>query len=120
MDLFEFDLDSAAENGAEMFIHNPVTGEKTDASITLKGADSHTFRNAAMEIAEGDLGRDEYIDRMADLLAAVTVGWKGIEWDGKPLKFSQKEAKRIYIERAWLRNDIDAFISERSNFFAAA
>ncbi|MGB0957540.1 MAG: hypothetical protein ACPGUF_03615, partial [Litorivicinus sp.] len=104
--------------GGVLAIRHPVTGEKTDATITLKGADSATFRNAAMALAEGD--DDDVEGRAAKLLAAITVGWSNVEADGKPVKFSPDAAEKMFAQHAWLRMAADTFVSDRANFFGNA
>jgi len=50
-------------------------------------------------------------------LAKITVGCY-LVMDGKPIKFSAQAIKDLYFnpEFTWIREQVEAFIRERSNF----
>ena len=126
MDLKQFDVAATAEKGVYLVLEHPVTGEELDAKIKLIGRDSSRFRNKMRDIAQkaAAAGKKrktvdlEKADREgAELLAACTLGWVGIEEEGKPVPFSEAEAVRLYTDYRWIREQVDAFIADRANFF---
>lgn len=138
MDIFDLDLNSAAEDGAAMTVVHPTTGEDLTyvssngetrpIRIFLKGNDSAAFRNR-MDFHMRKNGRNdrkqmslaEMQDQSADLLASVTTGWEGVTWniDGvkADLECTRENAKMLYKERPWLRKQVDEFVAEPENFF---
>lgn len=136
MDLMQF---QAAE-GADLIIEHPVTGkpigdidQKTGAlvkvlKIKLAGKDSDvhkaqsrkmlnrrlnnqkTRRNSAMTV-------EELEEEGLGMLVACTLGWENVELEGKELPFSAENARMVYTKFPWIREQVDAFIGERENFF---
>lgn len=126
MDLSTLDLRKAADKGATMTLRHPVTDEDTDIKITVLGSDSVTFRSAVSRLEREFGGKKkrptiaEQERRTVDLLVAVTTGWENIDWDGKPLAFSADNAQMLYTERHWIREQVDAFMSDRGNYSPSA
>lgn len=126
MDLTQINLTEAAEIGAYLELEHPVTGEKLDAIIHLAGTDSAEYRKKQKEIQskriakmargkKSDLTTSD--DEECDLLASCTLGWRGIFNGKEEVKFSQAAAKKLYLETYWIREQVDAFIGDRANFF---
>ncbi len=132
MDFADLDVSSAADSGATLHIEHPTTGEPlfTEAgkpiTVRVKGADSKSFRQEMHRLAEAQAGKRQKVTRAKaetnaiELLASVTIGWDGIVWEGEPLKFSEENARMLYRERPWLREQVDEFIADRANFFKDA
>lgn len=128
MDLKNLDMRAAAEAGATMTLHHPVTDEiLSDAkgnpvTITVLGTDSREFRRKLDEInrnrqrKRGTPSLVESERSAAELLAAVTREWTGIEWDGKVLECTPSNAEMLYRERSWVRQQVDEFVAEVGNF----
>lgn len=126
-DLFDLDLGVAAEDGAPMELVHPTTGVvlETDGRpirIFLKGNDSATFRNRMdFHMRRNRKGKDQTLAEMeqqsADLLSYVTTGWEGIMWQGEPIPFTRENAKKLYLDRPWIRKQVDEFVAEAENFF---
>lgn len=130
MELNKLDTRKGAEQGIDLEIVDP-NGEKTEIVITIRGADSHTYQAKFTEIRrrvnnqlqkmrrdrlpQGDL--DAYD---IELLAAVTVGWKGIDLDGASFPFSESNAQRLYADYPAIREQVDAAVNDRSNFLPGA
>lgn len=138
MDIFDLDLTGAAEDGAELIVKHPISGEDftylaedgtlKPVKIVLKGNDSKAFRDRIDYFSRKSGRNDKKVytiaeieDRSSDLLAAVTVSWEGITWpiDGvkQNLPCTRENAKMLYKERPWLRHQVDEFVSETENFF---
>lgn len=109
----------------------PLGGEKTQITIELAGIDSETYRNAKhktankrMERAQRMAGKyklsaEELEEEQLQLLADCTIGWKNIELNGKPLEFSIPNAKKLYADFPWIRQQVDTFTGDRGNFFGS-
>lgn len=127
MDFANYETKTNAEKGVEMVVINPSNGEKTDAKIRLNGRDSSAFRNAmkaqaqkAMEASkrkDEPAGADDYEVETCKTLAACTISWEGVVEDGKAVEFSKEAAASLYLKYGWLRDQVDRFIGDRTNFF---
>jgi len=129
MDLNALSTTEKAGSGFKMEIVNPATGVPTDASITIVGIDSKVYQEAQHRIANKRMKRmnnrgslkfnltsEEVEIESIELLARCTLGWDNIDWEGSPLKFSLENAKMIYSELLWLREQCVAAMEDRSNF----
>lgn len=107
-------------------IRDAKTGE--EAWIELYSSDSavarhHNFAVTRRRLNTGARGQrikispEELEAEAIDLLAALTTNWSLINMDGTPLKepFSPESARELYKE-AWLREQVDDFVSDRANF----
>lgn len=132
MDLSTLDTTSAAETGATLIVRHPVTGEDLKGedgnpmTLTLLGADSGAFKRAVSDSMKSNKGRKDLSIADAerstvDMLARVTTGMSdNWTWDKEPFPFSKENIKRLYTERPWMREQVDAFIADRSNFLDAS
>lgn len=133
MDLSELDSVKAAEQGAAMELLHPVSkaplkqADGTPITITLAGTDSDRFRKAEREKANRRLNAttrkpldvDTFKADGIDLLVACTITWSGIKVAGELLDCTPANAARVYKEFPWIKEQVDAFAAERSNFLKA-
>jgi hypothetical protein len=132
-DLSTLDTAPAAEAGAKMTVLHPATGAplKTDAGadlyLMLAGEDSERCRSARRAISDKRLKaqasglrvqitRDELEADDLDVLVACTMGWGGLALDGADLPFNAENARALYKRLPWLREQANAFITDRSAF----
>jgi hypothetical protein len=102
------------EAGAEVRITSPVDGDLTDFYILVQGVDSKAYRSAVRAYQRRLLAEQEGGE--AELLAAVTIGWRGLN-DGKAeVEFSREKAVQLYENSPNVANQIDRFIADRKNF----
>lgn len=137
MDLSKFNMEIYAEKGAVMELVNPVDGETllddegNPVSIKLLGQDSKAWRKMNRDFtrkktSEMAKSRRRSVDftmtdeEKAEMVAACTIGWSGIEEDGQAIEFSQESAKDIYMKYSWIREQADEFIGDRANFFTVS
>jgi hypothetical protein len=134
MDLATFDT---AKSGltAQMKVEHPGTGEtvlqedgKTPVTMTLCSADGEDYRRVLRTTANRRLEKQQQRGKRAKLsveeiegdaieaLVAATKDWSGIEYRGRKLEFNVDNCRMIYKDLPWLREQVDAFISERANF----
>ena len=126
-DLAKLDTAKVAEEGAELRVAYPTTGEDLGIQITLIGTDSKTFRDISKSRATASLKKksreidlDQNESDAVDLLAKCTKGWSGITENGKQVAFSYENAVQLYTKYLWLCEQIDRFIADRSNFLPSA
>ena len=134
-----YDLKSLAPNdaGEELKLLHPTTGEPLvdedgkPALILLVGMDSQQWRDEQrkqsikrIKRTVGDVDEAAELEQVGqnaiDLLVACTLDWSGIAWEGKDLEFSADNARMLYTELAWLRDQVDRFIGQRANFISAS
>ena len=65
------------------------------------------FRNRALD-------PEKFEAEGIEVLAACTLGWKGVVVDGAPLPCSRDNAIMLYTRFPWLREQVDQFVSDRS------
>lgn len=138
-----FDLRIAAEKGAWLQLVDPVTGEELGVvdekpcRIQVRGADSMAYEEAVARtvslrskdaapkkgrVSAGQLleaaARNE--EMQAEELAAITIGWENIEWDGVEFPCNRDNAIKLYSQHRWIREQVIEFFGDRANFTEAA
>lgn len=128
--LKSLDTVTGAENGAEMTIINiqtgtPMQGKDGEARIKLRGFDAETYRaDLDREIARINEQKRKSASTPADnrkaeieVLARNTLGWSNLmETQDKELEYSQANARMLYTNFPWLREQVQAFVEDRRNF----
>lgn len=119
---------NVAEAGYEFEVTTPA-GDKTGIKITVRGEHSATVRNHGRKVyqemkmkeqqakrkgREYELDLDEAEEMSAEAAVVRTIGWTGVIENGKEVKFSKEEAKRIYSEHSWLREQV---LEQSNNVF---
>ena len=121
------DVAAKAEEGAELEVLDPVTGDGVGVFVTLAGADSTAHRKATATIAKrrmtatkGSRNKGFDLEKFEaegiEVLAACTLGWKGVVVDGTPLPCSRDKAIKLYTRFPWVREQVEGFISDRSAY----
>jgi hypothetical protein len=124
MDFAKLDTSKLSENGAEMVVMHPTTGEPTDTVIVLRGQDSKEYRQKVKELRQRAMKQqggnpiDTAEEHAMQTRIACTVTWKNVELNGKSLEFSVDNALSFYGNPglSWLVQQIDTFMRDRSNF----
>ena len=132
MDLASIDLQAAADEGIEVKLQHPATGEYLldeegdHLTITVLGKDSTTWQNAAKRVNTRNANR--YKDRkipstameaaLYEILAESTVKWsKNLEFDGAALKCTKDNAAMLYEKRNWIAEQLMEAAADRSSYF---
>ncbi len=105
------------EAGAEMQV-NDEFGNPIDSFIMLAGMDSKLFKKAETELHR-EILKDNNIDGdklKAEALSKTTIGWRGFDYNGKELEFSQETAFKLYYNAPYIMEQADNFIAKRANF----
>lgn len=115
---------------ADVVIKHPATGAPTDAVVTIAGPE-HPKRKAIvfdkqrrMRRQLAKTGKLEFTDpseeevEETDLLAACTLNWKNVGFDGKEVAFSKESAAKLYADPQlrWFRAQVKAAMDERELF----
>jgi hypothetical protein len=130
MDLATLDTVKGAGEGAVMEVLHPGDGTvlKDDngqpITITLMGADSEKAKKRQrMEINKrlkngrnSKITAEEMEENGVNLLALCTLSWSGIKLDGRLLECSTENAAMVYQRSPWLKEQVDTFVGDRSNF----
>jgi hypothetical protein len=131
-----FDLNSLkpvkADDGAIFQVFHPEYEEAiVGMTITLLGQDSKVYRKiqlakqqaALNRISKGkravDLDAEKLAEDSVDDLVKLTVAWTGFTLDGAALDCTPENVKRVYTEWAWIKEQVQEFVADRSNFFRA-
>lgn len=131
MDLNSINLAAAAGRGADCHLEHPVTSEALyDAdgkavTVRVVGNDSREFKAALSRISaklnskkKSTLEQAEA--RSVELIAACVKGWSGLYEGKEPIECTPENVTRVLTEQSWIRDQLDAFIADRANFFPSA
>ena len=123
MEIGELTTRKAHEEGAEIAIRLPETGETSDFVIKVQGIDSKAWRTAqkaaqraiVKKVADG-VAITDFDEFELNTLVACTIGWTGLAKDGKEYKFTPKRCRELYENAPHVRDQVDTFIGRRVNF----
>lgn len=120
-DLSKNNLSEIAELGYEFEVKMP-DGSATGAFITVRGeqskkAQAHVRKMfaeyQAKELAAQRRGKqldpitlEEAEERNAETAAVRTISWRGFGEKGQEIPFTPENAKRIYLEHEWIRDQV--------------
>ena len=132
MDLSKIDLTASADVAQKLVLTHPATGDDLldkDGNVVyieLLGRDSTVAKAESKRRSQQMLNQmrgnkkvdvDEAVKNSISLLSKLTLGWSGLDFDGEELEFSREKAIWLYTEYSWIREQVDEFIADRSNFF---
>ncbi|WP_340149988.1 hypothetical protein [uncultured Sneathiella sp.] len=122
-DVAAFDLRARSEAGAPLTLRHPKTGEKLPAVIWLQGEDAENYRRTLRaqidrQISERklELTAAELEERLIERLVAITQRFENIELNGVQCDGTPENAKKLYREQLWIRDQVVAFVEDRANF----
>ncbi len=102
IDLASLDTAALCEQGAELELTGPGTGEPLGVYLTLAGMDSKVWRRAANALAEKRTRQrhrvtaDEVRTGTIEILARCTLGWRHVVVDGQELPCNVENARELY------------------------
>lgn len=120
--------EEAAEQGVQYIFRDPKTDEELytedgkPVCVWVLGKDSKEFHNYQSEQYSKMRGKKkdptfEQAKAMTySLLARLSVKFENVSFKGEPVTTSHASASKFYKECAWAREQVDEFISDRSNF----
>lgn len=145
MDLKALDTTQASNEGFELQLAHPGSGELLGIFITVLGRDSAAFRTLQTEQnkrriqrmtkgtgARMSLAAEEMEEEAVELLSACTRAWRQEEKpvdeedavsskdtltvEGKELPCTRANAADLYRKFTWIREQVDAGVTDRQNF----
>lgn len=131
MDLSQFDLSTTAAAAAVMTVQNPITSEDmydadgNPVTITLLGMESDVAKRVTKARAQKQLNQrkqkidiDEARAFTISLQCKLIVASSGLSDNGTPLDMTNPQvAQEVLTKYSWLREQIDEFVTDRSNFY---
>lgn len=116
-------LSAAQEEGFDVSITHPKSGEPLGITVRVAGPDSKRVKSArAIIVNERSEMRLRKIsaDRMEDesnrITAASIISWSGVIVGGKTWECSPQAAYKLMVQWPFIREQIDAFVGDRANF----
>jgi hypothetical protein len=125
MDLSQFDgLAQAQEEGVDVKIYHPKTGEEMGITIKVVGPESSRQKRIRNLLVNERLMRNRNrrptaVELDTDALkisAAAILGWEGIEINGKVFEYSAENAEHLLTNYPFIREQIDSTVSDRGVF----
>lgn len=100
----------------------------TGVKIKVASPDSDIFRKAELKLKSKNLrqiqrakGRElkaEDNDKSnLEFLVDITLGWENVVFHGNVMEFSRDNASDLYTAVPFVRDQVDRFVGDRSNFF---
>jgi hypothetical protein len=122
-DFAALDTTALAEDGNEMALVHPVTGEELGGYITLAGADSQRFERAQSEAVKLRVRKRQKSMTTGDikeenirLLVACVTGWRNIRVDGEDWPCNPVYVKKFFTRFPWAREQALAYIHDLDNY----
>lgn len=131
LDLSKTNFANAAEAGYEFELMLP-TGEATGAFIKVRGDQSKTVKAFArkkfneFEVKKAAARRrgkeeesitlDEAEELAIESAIVRVISWRGITENGEDVPFNEENAKRIFKEHSWIREQIVEEAGQLLNF----
>lgn len=109
-----------AEAGYELEVTLP-NGDKTGFKIKVRGEQSAAVRNHGRRVyqeikmkeqaakrrgKEYEMDLDEAEEMSAEAAVVRVISWSGLSEDGKEVAFSKENAKRIFMEHSWVKDQV--------------
>ena len=127
-DLSSFDdVVKVQEEGYDLDILHPISGEAIGITIRIAGPDSARARRAANRSINESMraqrlkrptAEDAYA-RSLQHLAGLVVEWSGVMLDGQELPPSNENCLLVFTRFPWIANQVDVAANDRSLFTRA-
>ena len=130
-DLSTLDTRGASSKAATLKLRNPKTGEDLldketgeNVTIALLGIESEKSEQLQREVQRKRLKRgatkkltpEQIENEGLALLAGLTVSWKHVGRGTEALECTFENAKAIYREFPWIREQVDEFVGDLGNY----
>lgn len=125
MDLSQFDgLAQAQEEGVDVSIFHPKTGEDMGIKIRVVGPESSRQKRIRNMLVNDRLVRNRNrrvtaAELDADALkisASSILSWEGIEINGTSFEFTPENAEKLLTNYPFIREQIDSAVGDRAVF----
>jgi hypothetical protein len=141
VDLADFDTRKACDNAVEIELVHPVTEAGIGVFISILGRESSVFQNAlnskinqSLKLQAVGRGKPTITtvegneQEASELLSKCTTAWRTklddvsrpvVFFKGEEIAFSTANAKQLYLENKWIRQQVDKAVGDLSLFFQA-
>lgn len=116
-------LSDAQEQGTEVEITHPKTGEPLGIIVKVAGPDSKKQKKARSAVLQDRIDKkirritgDQLEAEAISMTASSIISWSGIEIDGKAVEFSADNAVMVLTRWPFIREQIQSVSDDRSNF----
>lgn len=124
-DLSEFDaLSTSQEEGLDVEIVHPKTGDPLGITIRVAGPDSQRQKEAVQRQVDARLrsrsnqpmtGEDIQANNLR-LLASSVISWNSVMVDGEQMECTAENAARLFQRFPFIREQVDAKAGDRAAF----
>jgi hypothetical protein len=124
-DLAELDeLKAAQDEGLDVEIFHPVSGEPLGFTITIAGPDSAKQEEARRKQTDARIQRRGVAPMTAEeikvdalkFLCGTIIRWSPFQLDGKPLELTDANALALFQRFPWIAEQVDAKAASRAGF----
>jgi hypothetical protein len=132
MDFGKINTAEDSNTGATYHVVDPYTdepayveidGNDVPVTITVLGPDSDKMRQyqsnmmkSMMKRRKTSLDADDLERKMTGQLVESVMSWQGVMMNGEVLACNRENAKELFDEHRWLREQLLGFQQERANF----
>lgn len=131
MELNNLNLAAAADDGYDLVLQHPITGEDLDGIIRVRGDKSRQVqafsRKRVTELQkrerlqkgkgkDTDLSIEELEQMHIESGIARVISWKNIKKDGEDLPFTKENAETVFKDYPWILEQTLEASSELLNF----
>ncbi len=118
----------AYQDGDKWGLTTTPESEKAECKpsrLFIIGADSKPFRRRQSEMFKvaqdvKNVGFERAEEEGAKTIAAAIVGWENVIWGGKQLEFTPENVVMFLLKYRPAAEQVDAFMTDRANFFKRA
>ena len=126
-DLAQFEgLAKAQDEGIDVSIVHPKTGEPLDITIRVAGPDSARQRRIRAELNNERLAKNKKRMTASELeedalrvTVAAIIGWCGVLENGQQIEFSKSAATDLLTRYPFIHDQIIGAVSDRASFIEA-
>lgn len=126
-DLAQFEgLAKAQDEGIDVSIVHPKTGEPLDITIRVAGPDSARQRRIRAELNNERLAKNKKRMTASELeedalrvTVAAIIGWSGVLENGQQIEFSKSAATDLLTRYPFIHDQIIWAVSDRASFIEA-
>ena len=121
-DFSELLTPTSHETGLEVEIVNPATLEGMGVFIKLAGVGSRRFREAKSKASQYTIDKKDAGEKVdlhevqVQMLAGLTIDWRGVKDGEKDLKFSPEKCAELYSGSDFVFDQCSNFVNNRGNF----
>lgn len=134
MDLSKFDgFAKGFDEGIEVEIRHPVTGEKLGLSVRVASYQSERVKKVQRKLANVAMREqrrnpkkaatvDEVEEKAHDIMVAAIISWSGFERDGKPLDCTPENVRAVLSnpDLWFIAEQIDKAAEDQQGFLTAS